>query len=75
MTLARCLADVLTDHVVFEVECIDRMYLMTARHRVPESAAPLDPTGESPDPDRQVGETSWAMGNNATLTDGGTVRL
>ena len=27
MTLARCVADVLTDHVVFEVECIDRMYL------------------------------------------------
>jgi hypothetical protein len=27
MTLARSVADVLTDHVVFEVECIDRMYL------------------------------------------------
>ena len=27
MTLPRCVADVLTDHVVFEVECIDRMYL------------------------------------------------
>jgi hypothetical protein len=27
MTLPRSVADVLTDHVVFEVECIDRMYL------------------------------------------------
>ena len=27
MTLARSVADVLADHVVFEVECIDRMYL------------------------------------------------
>lgn len=27
MTLARSVADVLDDHVVFEVECIDRMYL------------------------------------------------
>jgi hypothetical protein len=27
MTLPRCVAEVLTDHVVFEVECIDRMYL------------------------------------------------
>ena len=27
MTLPRTVADVLTDHVVFEVECIDRMYL------------------------------------------------
>ena len=26
MTLPRSVADVLTDHVVFEVECIDRMY-------------------------------------------------
>ena len=26
MTVARTVADVLTDHVVFEVECIDRMY-------------------------------------------------
>ncbi len=26
MTVARCLADVLTDHVVLEIECIDRMY-------------------------------------------------
>ena len=26
MTLPRTVADVLTDHVVFEVECIDRMY-------------------------------------------------
>jgi hypothetical protein len=29
MTLPRTVADVLTDHVVFEVECIDRMYLNT----------------------------------------------
>jgi hypothetical protein len=27
MTVARTVADVLADHVVFEVECIDRMYL------------------------------------------------
>src|SRR5258707_2840310 len=27
MTLPRTVADVLSDHVVFEVECIDRMYL------------------------------------------------
>ena len=27
MTLPRTVADVLNDHVVFEVECIDRMYL------------------------------------------------
>ena len=27
MTVARSVADVLTDHTVFEVECIDRMYL------------------------------------------------
>ena len=27
MTVARSVRDVLTDHVVFEVECIDRMYL------------------------------------------------
>ncbi len=26
MTVARSVADVLNDHVVFEVECIDRMY-------------------------------------------------
>jgi hypothetical protein len=26
MTLPRSVAEVLTDHVVFEVECIDRMY-------------------------------------------------
>ena len=27
MTLPRTVAEVLSDHVVFEVECIDRMYL------------------------------------------------
>src|SRR6266511_2669033 len=27
MTVARCVADVLSEHVTFEVECIDRMYL------------------------------------------------
>jgi hypothetical protein len=27
MTLPRTAADVLSDHVVLEVECIDRMYL------------------------------------------------
>ena len=27
MTVARTVADVLTEHVLFEIECIDRMYL------------------------------------------------
>jgi hypothetical protein len=27
MTIARSVADVLAEHVVFEAECIDRMYL------------------------------------------------
>jgi hypothetical protein len=27
MTLPRTVADVLSEHVVFEVECIDRLYL------------------------------------------------
>ncbi len=27
MTLPRSVAEVLSEHVVFEVECIDRMYL------------------------------------------------
>jgi hypothetical protein len=27
MTVARSVGDVLADHTVFEVECIDRMYL------------------------------------------------
>ena len=27
MTVARCVADVVSEHVVFEVDCIDRMYL------------------------------------------------
>ena len=27
MTVARSVSDVLNDHVVFELECIDRMYL------------------------------------------------
>jgi hypothetical protein len=27
MTVARTVSDVLSEHVVFEVECIDRMYL------------------------------------------------
>jgi hypothetical protein len=27
MTISRSAADVLTDHMVLEVECIDRMYL------------------------------------------------
>jgi hypothetical protein len=26
MTLPRAVADVLTNHVVFEIECVDRMY-------------------------------------------------
>ena len=27
MTVARSVSDVLSEHTVFEVECIDRMYL------------------------------------------------
>jgi hypothetical protein len=34
MTLPRTVADVLTDHVVFEVECIDRMYLNVYQPRL-----------------------------------------
>ena len=30
MTLPRTVADVLAEHVSFEVECIDRMYLVRA---------------------------------------------
>ena len=31
MTLPRSVADVLSEHVVFEVECIDRIYLSMSR--------------------------------------------
>ena len=34
MTVARTVADVLDDHVVFEVECIDRMYLNVYQPRL-----------------------------------------
>jgi hypothetical protein len=34
MTLPRCAADVLADHVTFEVECIDRMYLNVYQPRL-----------------------------------------
>jgi hypothetical protein len=34
MTVARSVADVLDDHVVFEVECIDRMYLNVYQPRL-----------------------------------------
>jgi hypothetical protein len=34
MTVARTVADVLTEHVVFEVECIDRMYLNVYQPRL-----------------------------------------
>lgn len=34
MTVARSVADVLTDHVIFEVECIDRMYLNVYQPRL-----------------------------------------
>jgi hypothetical protein len=38
MTVARSVADVLTDHVVFEVECIDRMYLNVYQPRLQHTA-------------------------------------
>ena len=34
MTVARTVADVLTEHVVFKVECIDRMYLNVYRPKL-----------------------------------------
>ena len=34
MTLPRTVADVLTDHVVLEVECIDRLYLNVYQPRL-----------------------------------------
>ena len=34
MTVARSVADVLSDHVIFEVECIDRMYLNVYQPRL-----------------------------------------
>src|SRR5664279_3931798 len=44
MTLPRSVADVLSDHVTFEVECIDRMYSRSPRRgtrtkRIPARAA------------------------------------
>jgi len=59
MTVARTVADVLDDHVVFEVECIDRMYLghlsspsksarcwcMTSSLRWPFAKSPTAPAG------------------------------
>jgi len=40
MTVARTVADVLTQHVTFEVECIDRMFLNVYQPRL-QSAAGL----------------------------------
>lgn len=34
MTVARSVADILTDHVIFEVECIDLMYLNVYQPRL-----------------------------------------
>ncbi|WP_322756593.1 hypothetical protein [Frankia sp. Cas3] len=42
MTLPRTVADVLSDHVTFEVECIDRMYLNVY---VPQLQFPLGLVG------------------------------
>jgi hypothetical protein len=36
MTLPRTVADVLSDHVVLEVECIDRLYLNVHPSKNPE---------------------------------------
>ena len=38
MTLPRTVAEVLSDHVVFEVECIDRMYLNVYQPRLQHAA-------------------------------------
>ena len=38
MTVARTVADVLTEHTVFEVECIDRMYLNVYQPRLQYAA-------------------------------------
>jgi len=38
MTLPRTVADVLSDHVTLEVECIDRMYLNVWQPRQPRLA-------------------------------------
>ena len=47
MTLPRTVADVLSEHVSFEVECIDRMYLKLIRpehrHTVTERASARAP--------------------------------
>lgn len=38
MTVARSVADVLTDHVTLEVECIDRMYCNVYQRRLQHAA-------------------------------------
>lgn len=38
MTVARSVADVLADHVSFEVECLDRMYLNVYQPRLQHAA-------------------------------------
>ena len=41
MTLPRCAADVLADHVLFEIEAIDRMYLNLYQPRCPTKNAAI----------------------------------
>jgi len=53
VTLPRTVADVLSDHVVFEVECIDRMYLNVWMPRLaavgwPGSSSAIGATGTPP---------------------------
>lgn len=42
MTVARTVADVLTQHVTFEIECIDRMYLNVYQPKLQYAAGFVD---------------------------------
>jgi hypothetical protein len=58
MTLPRTVADVLAEHVVFEVECIDRMYLNV---HVPNLQYPvLTDTSDDDDGDTLRDDVEWA---------------
>jgi hypothetical protein len=48
MTLPRTVADVLSDHVVFEVECIDRMDLNVYVPGLQYPAGLVDETTDAP---------------------------
>ena len=66
MTLARSVADVLSDHVTLEVECIDRMYLNLYVPKLQYEGGVVGSsgvTGERPSPRRpswtRSPRTSW----------------